>query len=65
MNTYQCKNDIISEDERKQLLSEAMSCDYHNYETDKKTHTGNEFISFLDCKCCHYRPAAEYFVYYV
>ena len=25
MNTYQCINDIITEDERKQLLSEAMN----------------------------------------
>ena len=31
MNTYQCINDIINVDERKQLLSEAMS---YNYETN-------------------------------
>ena len=37
MNTYQCKNDIINEDERKQLLSQARGCDYYNYTTDKET----------------------------
>ena len=28
MNTYQCKNDIINEHEKKQLISEAMSYEY-------------------------------------
>ena len=45
MNTYQCKTDIISEDERKQLLSQAMDCNYHSYETDKGTHTGLQVVS--------------------
>ena len=30
MNTYQCINDIITEDERKQLLSEAMNFKWWN-----------------------------------
>ena len=44
MNTYQCKNDIINEDERKQLLSQARGCDYYNYTTDKGTNTGLQVV---------------------
>ena len=44
MNTYQCKNDIINEDERKQLLSQARGCDYYNYTTYKGTNTGLQVV---------------------
>tara|TARA_B100000214_G_scaffold350601_1_gene304393 strand:+ start:4051 stop:4617 length:567 start_codon:yes stop_codon:yes gene_type:complete len=49
-NTYQCKTDIISKDERKQLLSQAMNCHYHGYETNKGTHTGLQVVSTSDGK---------------
>ena len=45
MNTYQCKNDIINPDERKQLLSEARNAVYNNYKTNKGTHTGLQVVS--------------------
>ena len=50
MNTYQCKTDIISAEEKFKLLSQAMNCNYHNYETDKKTHTGLQVVSTGDGK---------------
>ena len=50
MNTYQCKTDIISVEEKFKLLSQAMNCNYHNYETDKKTHTGLQVVSTGDGK---------------
>ena len=61
MNTYQCINDIINVDERKQLLSEAMSYNYetnitkgiyppkvsyyHNHKIYKGTPTGIQVVS--------------------
>ena len=45
MNSYQCINDIISIDERKQLLSEAKSYNYENYKTYKGTPTGIQVVS--------------------
>jgi hypothetical protein len=50
MNSYQCINDIINVDERKQLLSQAMNCNYHNYKTYKGTHTGLQVVSTGDEK---------------
>ena len=50
MHTYQCKTDIISVEEKFKLLSQAMNCNYHNYETDKKTHTGLQVVSTGDGK---------------
>ncbi len=48
MNTYQCKNNIISKDERKQLLSQAMNCNYHYHITKKGTHTKLQVVSTGD-----------------
>jgi len=48
MNTYQCKSDIISVNEKEKLLSAARTYKYVNYNTDKGTETGLEFISTLN-----------------
>jgi hypothetical protein len=45
MNTYECKTDIIDINERKQLLSEVMDCDFHTYTTDKGTNTQLHVVS--------------------
>ena len=48
MNTYQCKSDIISVNEKEKLLSEARNYKYVNYMPDEGPEAGLEFISTLN-----------------